>query len=1187
MTIPTYEVGKPEKNPMFLEKRVYQGSSGVVYPYPVIETMSDEKVDKDYLAIWIENEYIKVMVLPELGGRVQMAYDKIAKRHFVYYNHVIKPALVGLIGPWISGGIEFNWPQHHRPTTYMPVDTCIEENADGSVTVWVSEMEKMFHQKGMAGFTLRPGCAYLEIKGRFYNRTDVPQTFLWWANPAVYVNDAYQSVFPPDINAVFDHGKRAVSSFPIATGTYYKMDYSAGVDISNYKNIFVPTSYMGVNSRFNFEGGYENDTKAGMLHVASHHFSPGKKQWTWGNGDFGRAWDRNLTDEAPLTPPEGGWKGEVSDYRLSSSEEQEGTQFRPYIELMAGVYTENQPDFTWLMPYEEKMFTQYFMPYRELGVVKEASKDLVFNINELADGKMEFKVFATNKQDVCIILRNDNGEVYYKKKMTLSPERVLVETVDVKGAKMNELTFEINKQFPYGERTVLCWHAEADEIRPIPDSAEAALLPEQIKTNEQLLITGRHLEQYRHATWNPLDYYEEALRRDPNDIRCLNAMGLWYIRKGRFQKAEEYLRKAYKLSIKRNPNPYDSEPLYNLALALKYKSLGQLPAGAKPNYGLWTMDYGLEEAYRLFWKATWSKAWADAGYFEAAKISVMQGRYEDALDEVNRCLNNNWHNHKARALKTAILRKLGQTNEALALIDESLSFDLFNYGCRYEKYLLEVDELTSKQVNELTSKQVNELSEGTNNSSTRQLVNSSTLNEMKEMLRKSSQNYDELALDYCAAGLTDEARAIWDIAISEGATSPMTWYYLFAFCGEQDALAKAEAADSTYCFPNRAEDVIALEAAKQCAAKNCQLSIVNYPFSKAPYYLGCLYYAARQYDLAIENWELSARLDPNFPTVWRNLALARFNKQDRQQEALEYMEKAFHLDENDARILMELDQLYKRLHRSHAERLAFLQKYPELIQRRDDLVLEKATLLNMLGRYEEAKALIDNRIFHPWEGGEGKVSGQYQMCRLEIAKRLISGAKPNYELWTMDYGLQEAIRLLEECLVFPHHLGEGKLYGAQDNDFYYFLGIAHEMLGEKEKATEYFQEGTEGPTEPAAAMYYNDAKPDKIFYAALCYRKLGQEDKARSLFNKLINYGKQHIFEKMVMDYFAVSLPDLLVWEGDLDEMNRIHCKYMLALGYYGMGDKERALKYLAEVEALDNNHLGASQFRTMISQNI
>ena len=1091
VTIPTYEVGKPEKAPMFLEKRVYQGSSGVVYPYPVIESMSDEKVDKDYLAIWLENDYIKVMILPELGGRVQMAYDKIKERHFVYYNHVIKPALVGLLGPWISGGIEFNWPQHHRPSTYMPVDTCIEENSDGSVTVWVSEMEKMFHQKGMAGFTLRPGCAYLEIKGVLYNRTDVPQTFLWWANPAVEVNDEYQSVFPPDINAVFDHGKRAVSSFPIATGTYYKMDYSAGVDISNYKNIAVPTSYMGVNSRFNFEGGYENDTQAGMLHVASHHFSPGKKQWTWGNGDFGRAWDRNLTDET--TPKEAEkWKVDRKG-------------FRPYIELMAGVYTENQPDFSWLMPYEEKRFTQYFMPYRELGVVKEASKDLVFNINEVREGKVEFKVFATSKQEVCIILRNDKGDIYYKKEMSLSPEAVLTETVDVKGTKLNELTFEIVKNFVYGERTVLSWHAEADDIRPIPDSAEAALLPEQIKTNEQLYLTGLHLEQYRHATWLATDYYEEALRRDPNDIRCLNALGLWYIRKGRFSRAEDYLRKAVKLSMKRNPNPYEGEPLYNLALALKYQGK-------------------LDEAYERFWKATWNKAWADAGYFEAAKISVTQGRFEDALDEINRCLDNNWHNHKARALKAAILRKLEMNDEALALIDESLRFDTFNYGCRYEKYLIKQDE------KELT--------------------------EMKEMLRKSSQNYDELALDYQAAGLDTEAEAIWNIAISEGAVSPMTYYYM----GRYD---EAVHADLSYCFPNRAEDIIALEAAKRLSPADAH----------APYLLGCLYYAARQYDLAIENWELSARLDPKFPTVWRNLALGRFNKQDRQQEALEYMERAFSLDENDERILMELDQLRKRLHHSHQERLTFLQKYPEQIQRRDDLVLEEITLLNQTGRYEKAMQKLDAHIFHPWEGGEGKVSAQYQICRVELAKQALT--RRDFE---------DAIRLLSECLDYPHHLGEGKLYGAQENDFHYLLGLAYEGMGNVETARKYWEEATKGPQEPAAAMYYNDAKPDKIFYQGLALYKLGREGEAHGRFYRLINYGKQHIFEKQIMDYFAVSLPDLLIWEDSLDTKNLIHCKYMLALGYLGLGDNEHAQKYLAEVEALDNNHQGIQQLRTLIN---
>ena len=1087
MTIPTYEVGKPEKNPMFLEKRVYQGSSGVVYPYPVIESMSDEKVDKEYKAVYIENEYIKVMILPELGGRVQMAYDKIKQRHFVYYNHVIKPALVGLAGPWISGGIEFNWPQHHRPSTYMPVDSTIVENEDGSITVWVNEMERMFHQKGMAGFTLRPGCAYLEIQGRVSNRTNLPQTFLWWANPAVEVNDAYQSVFPPDINAVFDHGKRAVSSFPIATGTYYKMDYSAGVDISNYKNIFVPTSYMGVNSRFDFEGGYENDTKGGMLHVASHHYSPGKKQWTWGNGDFGRAWDRNLTDEA--TPEE------MAQWHI----DREG--FRPYIELMAGVYTENQPDFTWLMPYEEKQFVQYFMPYREVGIVKQASKDFVMNIEQADATHTTFKILATSKKEVRIVLEDKFSHEYYNQVVTLSPEEVLIETVDTQDAQLSDMFLTIDRPENPRMLPLLEWHAEDDKIRPIPDAAEAALSPQDTKTVDQLYLTGLHLEQYRHATWSALDYYEEALRRDPMDYRCNMQMGLWYLRRARFDKARTYLETAVKVQKKRNPNPYDGEALFYLGVVNKL--LGQ---------------YGV--AYNCFWKSTWNKGWADAGYFEAACISIAAEKWEDALDELERALISNSHNHKARAMKAAVLRKLGRKDEALAWITESYTIDPFSYVCMVEEHLLTGDD--------------------------------APLNRMVELMHGNIYNYHETALDYMQAGLNNEAALVLQAAIKRGVEeSPLTYYYLANVMSLADAkeyVNKAITASPDYCFPNRLEDARMLEAFK----------LINDP--KAPYYLGCLYYDKRQYDLAIENWELSAKLDPNFPTVWRNLALARFNKQGNHEQALEYMERAFHLDENDERIFMELDQLYKRLHRPHAERLAFYEQHAELIERRDDLVLEHATLLNMLGRYEEAKALIDNRIFHPWEGGEGKVSGQYQMCRLEIAKQLLQKNAND----------ARAKQLLEECLVFPHHLGEGKLYGSQDNDFLYFLGR--------------YREGTAGPTEPAAAMYYNDAKPDKIFYAALCYRKLGQEDKARSLFHKLINYGKQHIFDHVVMDYFAVSLPDLLVWEGDLDELNRIHCLYMLALGYYGMGDKAKAELYLRQVEEMDNNHLGARQFRTLMA---
>ena len=672
----------------------------------------------------------------------------------------------------------------------------------------------------------------------------------------------------------------------------------------------------------------------------------------------------------------------------------------------------------------------------------------------------------------------------------------------------------------YGkERPVLSWAPEPDEIRPIPDAAEAALLPEQIKTNEQLLLTGQHIEQYRHATYIATDYYEEALRRDPNDIRCLNAMGLWYIRKGRLNKAEGYLRKAVKLSMKRNPQPYDGEPLYNLAICLKYQSLSNAFNDSE-------RENLRKEAYNLFWKVTWNKAWADAGYFEAAKISVMEERLDDAWEELRRCLNNNAHNQKALALKATVLRLMGKKAEVKNVCEDSLTTDLFNYGCLYE--LGEYDR-------------------------------------MKTLMHGMPNNYQELALDYAAARLSDDVEKILEMSIEAGAATPMTYYYLYYF-GNRNAkyLEKAEKADSAYCFPNRIEDIIALEAAIKDAPNA----------SKAHYYLGCLYYDKRQYDVATEHWEKSREENPAFPTVWRNLALAYFNKQHNAAKALECMEKAFALNDNDARIYMELDQLYKRLGRPHAERLALMQQHLDMVETREDLKLEYATLLNLTAHYEEAKQFIDAHTFHVWEGGEGKVPAQYQLARTELAKKLI----------VKSVELKDAVRLLNECLEYPHHLGEGKLYGAQESDFYYFLGCAYEKMGDLAKARECWEEATKGPQEPAAAMYYNDAKPEKIFYQGLALKKLQRDGEANGRFYKLLNYGKQHIFDDVVMDYFAVSLPDLQIWEGDLNLSNQIHCKLMLALGYFGLGNTEKAEQYIAEVEALDPNHLAIHSLKNIVA---
>lgn len=1086
ISIPTYGIGKPEKNPMFFEKRVYQGSSGVVYPNPIIEKIYDQKTDVIYTGLFLENKYLKILILPELGGRIQMAYDKIKQRHFIYYNQVIKPALVGLCGPWISGGIEFNWPQHHRPSTFEPVDFTIEENNDGSKTVWVNEIERMFATKGMAGFTLHPDKAYLEIKAKLYNRTPLPQTLLWWANPAVKVNDYYQSVFPPDVNAVFDHGKRDVSTFPIATGTYYKVNYSPATDISWYKNIPVPTSYMAIRSDYDFVGGYENDTNAGLLHVANHHFSTGKKQWTWGNGDFGKAWDRNLTDE-------------------------DG----PYIELMTGVFTDNQPDFSWLMPYEEKSFTQYFLPYRELGVIKNATKDVLINI-KIEDKAAFIQIFTTSLQKACAIKLYINDDLIYEEKIDISPENLFSKEISlVKIVQENEILLIVcNKE----QKELIRYQPAKNRKNEIPESAKAALLPKDIDNNEQLFLTGLHLEQYRHATYNPLAYYEEALKRDPNDIRCNNALGKWYLRRGQFLKSEKYFRNAINTLTQKNPNPYDGEPYYNLGLCLKIQGK-------------------YEEAYDVCYKATWNSAWQDGGFFLITQLDIIKGDYESAVNHIGLALSKNTKNSKSWALKSIILRKSNNLEAARIANEAALTHDIFNLAIYFEQ--VKIYRLLGNHG---------------------QMQQSASL--LATLSRQSEHNYMEYALDYAAVGLFEEAIELISLVLdSDQDNTPMVYYYLGWFNQQLGELSialtwykKAATSNSAYCFPNRLEDIAVLKAAMGS----------NEADTKAPYYLGNLWYDKRQYNDAIAMWELSAQRDDTFATVLRNLGIAYFNKCHDQQKALLFFEKAFNLDQTDARVLMELDQLYKRLNKKPTDRLAFLEQYLTLVEFRDDLYLERVTLYNVLGQNQKAFDLIMARQFHPWEGGEGKVSSQYVFSLVEIAKKFIRNQE-----------YQQAIHKLTLAQLYPTNLGEGKLYGAQENDIFYWLGCAYEGLNQVENANKNFEIATEGLSEPSEAIFYNDQQPDKIFYQGLAWIKLNEKEIALTIFQKLIEYGKKHLNDHVEIDYFAVSLPNLLIFEDDLDGRNTIHCNYLIGLGYLGLGELNEAEKHFNAALNSDVVHIG------------
>lgn len=1088
VTIPTYPVGEEERNPMFFEKRVYQGSSGKVYPHPITEKIYDEKENRTYNGIFLENRYLKVMILPELGGRVQMAYDKVKERHFIYHNQVIKPALVGLLGPWISGGIEFNWPQHHRPTTFKPVDFDVQENSDGSITVWTHEFEIMSHTRGAAGFTLYPGKAYLEVEAKIFNPTYLPQTFLWWANPAVAVNDQYQSVFPPDVNAVFDHGKRDVSSFPIATDTYYKIDYSPGTDISRFKNIPVPTSYMAIQSDFDFIGGYEHDTEAGLLHVADHHVSPGKKQWTWGNGEFGKAWDRNLTDE-------------------------DG----PYVELMTGVYTDNQPDFSWLMPFEEKSFSQVFMPYQKVGMIKNATRDVVLGIELDGPHGALITIYASSEQDNRVELYV-NDSLVFEESFHVSPEKFYQEAVE-----FSETIGETNYRLLVLDQTgkeLIRYEPASIQKKEFPQAAEAAEEPCRVESTEKLYLTGLHLEQYRHATYSPVDYYEEALRREPGDVRNNSALGLWYLRRGRFAESEAFFQKAIETLTYRNPNPYVGEPYFHLGVALKYQ--GKLTG-----------------AYNAFYKATWNRAWQDASYFCLAQIDAYREAYDRGLEHIDKSLDLNRNNAEAWALKAAILRKQGRVEEALGVSEEAIALDGFSLTARFEKHLSESDRGERD-------------------------VAHSALQELENLFRNDVETFINGALEYAHAGMLDEAITLLALVRprQDGSLHPMLHYFTGWFyhmkgdtAAARQHYKKGSGASSDYCFPNRLEAIPALQEAMKADDSD----------PKAPYYLGCLFYDKQQYKLATGLWEDAARKDDRFPTVHRNLGIAAFNHGGNAEEAVERFEKAFALNRSDARVFMELDQLYKRMNHSPERRLKFLESHLALVDRRDDVYLERIALHNLLGNHETAYTLITARKFHPWEGGEGGVSGQYVYSLMEMAKEDI--ATGQYD---------QAIEKLNEARLYPENLGEGKLHTARENDIHYWLGLAHDLSGDKAEAQVYWKMATEGDDEPAAAVFYNDTPPEHILYQGLAWRSLNESEKADAIFRKLVSYGEAHMDDNVTIDYFAVSLPNMLIFDDDLNLRNRVHCLYVMGLGLLGSGRSSEAKTALKEAQHLDAMHFGA-----------
>lgn len=1049
LEIPTYNVGIPEKNPLFFEKRVYQGSCGKVYPVPFIDKVFDDPNPKSYDSVRLENDYVRLVMLPEIGGRIFLGQDKVnADYDFFYRQDVIKPALVGLAGPWISGGVEFNWPQHHRPGTFMPTDVHLETGADGSQTVWMSDHDPLNRLKGMHGICLRPGSALVELKARLFNRTPFTQTFLWWANVAAKVHDNYQSFFPPDVHYVADHAVRAQSSFPAATNAYYGVDYASrpgANDLNWYKNIVVPTSYMVCDTQFNFFGGYDYDAQGGFIHVANKHIAPGKKLWTWGNDDFGWAWDRELTDENG-----------------------------PYVELMSGVYTDNQPDFTYLLPYETRTFSQFWWPFKKIGPVQNATEDAAVRLVLNKDRTLDLGAVVSRKIDGARIVLRDGEKVLLDERVDLSPDAPWHQPAFA-CVFSDFYSLEISVEGLVAYRPV-----NAEVLERNREVATEPPLPEEIETVDELYLTAEHLEQYRHPTRYPEIYWDEILRRDPLDARTNIAYGRRKLNQGLLEEAAGHFRKAIKRLTHRHPNPCTGEAHYYLGLVLRFQGLEK-------------------EAYAALYKATWNYEWRSAAYYELALLDCRKGDFFQALEHCEVSLDTNRQNNKAKVLKAIALRKLGQ--DASGVLHALLAVDPLDHWARHESG--DTDGFLAKS-------------------------------------RNDAQTVLDVAYDYADAGFRDEAarlialhhaNVVVEAAVPNPlAKSQMTHYALAWLQNDTELLKPARAMSPDYFFPSRLHDQIVLEwaLAQEGPDRNAAYGLGNYLFDR------------KRHEEAIAAWEISRSADPTFPTVCRNLGIACWNVRHDGDAARAAYEQALANDPSDARLFAEFDQLRKKLGDSAEARLETLLTRPDLVAERDDCTVGLAELYNETGHPERALETLMARRFHPWEGGEGKVLRQYTTARLLIGRKALEQGEA-----------AAALKQFELALKPPQNLGEAYHLLQAKADVNYWTGKALRALGREAEAVACFEASANeaGDFQSMAVT----AHSEQSYFRGLSLIELGRNQEAAALFNNLEAFAWKELEKTAKIDYFATSLPLLLVFEDDLDAVHQRTLQALLELARRGL----------------------------------
>ncbi|MBE6414650.1 MAG: DUF5107 domain-containing protein [Verrucomicrobiaceae bacterium] len=1010
LELPSYQLNAPEKAPIFECDWSYQRARRSVYPYALNDNMTLNRKNQKFKALYLENEYVKLCVLPEIGGRLFYAIDKTNGYDIFYHQDVIKPANVGMTGAWISGGVEWNVFHHHRSTSHIPSDYRIETSPDGSKTIWIGETELRHRMSWAIGITLHPKKSYMEISGRLINSTHNSNSMLYWSNVSTRVDENYQIIFPQNTEFGTFHCKNSFCHWPITKEAFTNVEeYKFGVNASWWKDHPSGNSIFVHDLKDDFIAGYDHGKKAGTMLVGNHHIVKGGKFWSWG--------------------PNSGWPTKILTDTAGH-----------YIELMQGAYSDNQPDYNWTYPYETKTFTKYWYGIRDIKGVKKGSKVAALNMEVLANNKVFLGVNATEELKNVKITLLKNGKSQFEKTFDISPNTPFVETVSVDGKfKENDLTVLLTSA---NGKTLLRYNpVVVDASKPLPPIVDRPKLPKDIANNEECYLVGLRNLQFHNPYIKPTDYFMEVLRRDPADTRANTQMGVYWRLRGDNVQAEKYLRKAMERQMKDYTRPKDCEATYNLGLVLKAEGR-------------------IDEAMEYLYRAIWNYPFNSAGNFQLAQIYSTQGDFDMAIDRLNEAITYNGNNLPALNLKATILRKLGNTNEAKAIVERILKFSPVNSYAMREKQIMEGG------------------------------------SDFTTLMRDEVESYIELALKYMHNGFDSDAIELLKYIDSkkEYPTVKMWLGYFAEKAGDvsqaKSLYKKALKLPVDYCNPFRLETLKLLRNIEK-----------YYPNSDVlHYYLGNILYDKQQL-AGMAEWKKCLELNPEYTMAWRNLGYANWKYTKDFAESAKCYAKAISLDKSQPLFFEEYDQVLEAMGADVKMRYDILKANHKIAEKRYYPLANEVITGTFVGDYDYVLKLLKECYF-PTREGVANFHDVYVDALLLAGK-----AKLN------EGNLDEALARYNDAFKFPdnHQVFVFDTRRPRDAQIYYFIGEAYEKFGDKAKAMQNYKKATE------VNVKYTEYR----YWQGQAFQKLGHFGIARALFDTLKNEGDKAFVTSYVNFYGA------------------------------------------------------------------